>query len=439
MNQSDKTTDAPGKLAVKEGLNIGWSYDGAEVFPSSPEDIQEVLRYANRTGSHVCWKTCEKKPEGEYNGNGDCIVVNVSGMKKILEVNEGARYAVVEPGVSNGELDLYIRQKHPGLRHAYSMARSGESVVSCALKDAPNDLSTLYGTTSDMVNGMEVVLPYGACACIGSCSIVPSWFNIGPLPDLRGLFLNWDGLSGIVTKLSVRLFDAPLHSDLVMYTLKDAGALSDVIGKIVHTEVADQVNVISREFPSYMKGIIAAVVRLSGVSSDELEFKRDMLKSLFAGSRRIFYKDILPPELKQSLIGGAPAADCGMRGLLFVLPLGKISPAIERIKEIIHRHGCQLCLDFSVTDHGHKLLAEVGYKIPENGGEYGPSGYKAESGGKAAKELEDALNGLGGVIWGRGRRTGADWEKRIHCGAGRLEAQIQNVLDPNGIMRPAYF
>ncbi|MGP3703588.1 MAG: FAD-binding oxidoreductase, partial [Candidatus Bathyarchaeota archaeon] len=68
-------------------------------------------------------------------------------------------------------------------------------------------LAQQYGFNSDMVCGLEVVLPSGDVCRIGSCSLSPYWFSKGPpLPDLSGLFLGWFGTTGIITKIGIRLY-----------------------------------------------------------------------------------------------------------------------------------------------------------------------------------------------------------------------------------------
>jgi glycolate oxidase len=60
---------------------------------------------------------------------------------------------------------------------------------------------------SDFINGLEAVLPNGDTVRVGSGIMGEgNWFGRYPLPDLVGLFSGWQGMTGIVTKISLKLW-----------------------------------------------------------------------------------------------------------------------------------------------------------------------------------------------------------------------------------------
>jgi glycolate oxidase len=125
-------------------------------------------------------------------------------MDSIIEVNEKGRYAV--SNAASHRTALLHLHHHPGLTHsepgALRRLLRGNVII-----DGQGDLAQPYGFNSDQVNGLEVVLPTGDVCRFGSCAIGASWFTNHPLPDV-GLFFGWCGTTGIVTRLSIRLYPA---------------------------------------------------------------------------------------------------------------------------------------------------------------------------------------------------------------------------------------
>jgi glycolate oxidase len=179
------------------------------VMPKSAEEVRQIILLANR----------EKIPVTPLGGgftlsalavpNRGGIVLDMKQMDRIIEVNEISRYALIEAGVSQARLQSFLKKHHPRLQHSTPEAPPAVTVAGNALIQGHGHISPRYGVNSDMVNGMEVVLPTGEICTVGSGSIGPSWFTRGPLPDLPGLFIGWFGTTGIVTKLSLKLFPKP--------------------------------------------------------------------------------------------------------------------------------------------------------------------------------------------------------------------------------------
>jgi glycolate oxidase len=128
-------------------------------------------------------------------------------MDSILEVHEDGRYAVLEYGVSQGQLTAYLERYHPTLTHSEPGAPPAATLAGNVATHGQGDLAHPYGFNSDSVNGLEVVLPTGEVCRFGSIAIGAGWFTSHPLPDV-GVFLGWSGTTGIITKLSIKLFPA---------------------------------------------------------------------------------------------------------------------------------------------------------------------------------------------------------------------------------------
>jgi 4-cresol dehydrogenase (hydroxylating) len=182
----------------------------AVVLPETVEQIQEIVRIANRHGVPL-WT----HGQGRNNGYGGpaprvkgSVVVSLRNMNRVLEINEECAYAVVEPGVR--WFDLYDAIQAGGHRLMLSIADVGwGSVVGNTLDHGVTYMP--YGVDMGMQCGMEVVLPNGELLRTGMGAMEgnKAWHvykrGLGPTPDQLFMQSNF----GIVTKMGVWLMPYP--------------------------------------------------------------------------------------------------------------------------------------------------------------------------------------------------------------------------------------
>jgi glycolate oxidase len=123
-------------------------------------------------------------------------------MNRILEVDADQRVAWVEPGVINLDLSRGLAS------HGLHFAPDPSSQQACSIggnvannSGGPHCLA--YGVTSAHVLAIEVVLPDGEVAVLGSLDPEPVGY------DLRGAFVGSEGTLGIATRIAVRLTPDP--------------------------------------------------------------------------------------------------------------------------------------------------------------------------------------------------------------------------------------
>ena len=187
-----------------------FEYDGsvdrglpeAVVFPSSTDEVSRVVRLARSAGVPVVGRGTGTGLSGGAISPPGGIQIAFPRMNHILEVDTGNRMAVVEPGVINLHLDTRVRKD--GLRYAPDPS----SQKACSLRGniaensgGPHCLA--YGTTTNHVLGMEVVLEDGTIVNLGSLARETVGY------DLRGVFTGSEGTFGITTKIAVRLLPVP--------------------------------------------------------------------------------------------------------------------------------------------------------------------------------------------------------------------------------------
>ena len=181
-------------------------------------------------------------------------------MNKILYVHENHMYALLEPGVTFGQLFQYLKENHPNLRYCYPNAPPYAGVVGNVLLSGMNNLSCAHGSMGDFINGLEVVLYDGSVIRIGSCFLgkeykPTNWHTRYPMPDLMGLFINWQGMTGIVTKCAVQLWPRKKIERVVLAICDGADLTAEYIREIGRLELVDDISVVSIEVAKMVLGI----------------------------------------------------------------------------------------------------------------------------------------------------------------------------------------
>jgi len=193
-----------------------------------PEEVKALLLWANRSQVPVTPSVARTNLGGLAIPAEGGVVMDLTGMNRIIEVNEEDMYAVVEPGVTFGQMKEYLDTFHPGFRMGYPLAPPESSVLCNCLLDGLGNLSLRHGAMGDWINGLEAVLPTGEAIKAGSSVLSPFWFGRVPVPDIVGLFTSWQGTTGVVTKLAVQLWPQRCYRDrffLMFYSTSTAIAV----------------------------------------------------------------------------------------------------------------------------------------------------------------------------------------------------------------------
>ena len=409
------------------------------VMPETLEEVQKVVLVANE----------EKIPITPLGGgftlsalvvpNRGGIVLDMKKMDRIIEVNRINRYAVVEAGVSQAALRSYLEKNCPDLQHSTPEAPPTVTVVANALIQGHGHISPRYGVNSDMITGMEVVLPTGEICKIGSRSVSPYWFTRGPLPDLPGLFIGWFGTTGVVTKLSMKLYPKPKYREVMAFSTDDVSLITEAVFEATQLDLLEDFFLISQEKPDWMNHVFFIII-VSGHSEDELELKKKAYKKLFLefkGGDRIEFVEDLHPALKKRFLDVPPlaalAADFrkggGFEYTGAIIPLDKVPEAWKKGIEIAHRHG-MICSYVHQVLMGNSVMFGFNYSFNRADEE------DIEKIRMAIEESNRFTFELGGMVW-KGE-VGAQKlaMEKMDPNTAELIKKVKGLLDPNGIMNP---
>lgn len=206
------------KVETSEEVLKEYAEDYTEAEPHLPDvvvkaeevkDVVRVVKFAKRHKIPITPVVANSNVGGIAIPVKGGIVLDLKGMKNIVEFNRVESYIVIEPGVTFGDLKDFFDKNAPDLTIAYPLAPPEVSVVANCLLDGLGNLGYVHGSMGEWIGGLEAVLPDGKLLKTGSCALSSYWFSRAPLPDLTGLFVNWQGTTGIVTKLSVQLWKNP--------------------------------------------------------------------------------------------------------------------------------------------------------------------------------------------------------------------------------------
>jgi glycolate oxidase len=437
---ADYVSDRPEELFLYSrdpGAQPPRKVDGV-VMPKTVEEVQRIVALANR----------EKLPLTPMGGGLTLsaltvplkggIVLDMKRLDKIIEVNEASRFALIEAGVTQAALSAYLEKNHPHLQHSTPESPPTTTIVGNILIHGHGHLTPRYGVNSQMVNGMEVVLPTGEVCKLGSGSISPNWFSRDPLPDLMGLFLGWLGTTGIVTKLSLQLFPKPVFRDLLMFVSDSVELIPELIGEFSQLNLLENCFIITQEKPRWAQRIYF-IIALTGESKEEFEVKKKM-------HERIFVKHKVEPvteekavhALRERFLGVPPfaatAADFrkggGFEYTGAILPIEVIPEAWRKGIEIAHKQEFLYQLGIQLLPNGHSVMLAYSYAFNRAEAD------EFERARKALDETNRLTLELGGVVWKPEMPTQKLILERMDKGTRQLIKRIKKMLDPNNIMNP---
>ena len=412
------------------------------VMPRTTEEIQEIVRLANKEKTPVVPKGAGLSLTGLVIPQQGGIVLDMKRMERILEVNEKARYVIVEGGTTHGVLKSYLQKHYPSLRHSMPDSPPIATVVANAVIHGQGRLTQQRGFNSDMVSGLEVVLPTGEICRIGSCSVSPYWFSKGPpLPDLTGLFLGWFGTTGIITKLGLKLYPCKKIRDVMLFLTDRAELVPDIMLKLGHTEMMEDIVVSTQPIPLRFKGNFFILVFMTGDSDEEIEFKRkmawDTLWEYFDSRDGGFVS--ITPDMKTPMMA-MPSKDTtrfadvrkggGFEYSGPIAPVEKYPDFVKKLEELASNYNLSYASAARVIDGGHCMMFSFSYTFNRADPD------EMERAKKALDEAAEFSLDQGGVIW----KPNIDEQKmmmaRMDPNTLRLMGKIKELLDPNGIMNP---
>ncbi|AMV39653.1 FAD-binding oxidoreductase [Planctomyces sp. SH-PL62] len=185
-----------------DGYLIEKAVPDVVVFPGCTEDVVAIVKICNRHGVPFVPRGAGTSLAGGTLPIGGGVMIGLTKMKRIQEVNLRDRYAIVEAGVVN----VWLTRALVG--SGLHFAPDPSSQTACTIggnvaTNAGGPHTLKYGVTVNHVRGLELVTPEGEVVQIGGV------VEDQPGYDLTGLIVGSEGTFGIVTKVIVNLTRDP--------------------------------------------------------------------------------------------------------------------------------------------------------------------------------------------------------------------------------------
>jgi glycolate oxidase len=226
-------------LTKKEDL-ASYAYDGTSswshepdvvVFPTSTNEVSEILRLANKERTPVTPRGGGTNVSGGSVPIKGGIVLCTTKMNKILKIDKENMTATVEPGVVLMDFNAALAKEglfFPPDPQSFLGATLGGVIG----ENAGGPACVKYGVTKQYVLGLEVVLPTGDVMNVGSLTMK----NVQGY-DLTMLFTGSEGTLGVITKAYLLLKPMPPAKKTLMAVFNDVAVAGENVYRVLSSGV----------------------------------------------------------------------------------------------------------------------------------------------------------------------------------------------------------
>ncbi len=423
-----------------DGLTLHTARPAAVVFPRTREQVQAIVRACRRHGVPFVARGAGTGLSGGAIAEGGGVVVECSRMNRVLAIEPVDRFAIVEPGVVN--LDLSRAAAPFGLFYAPDPSSQLVCTIGGNVAENSGGPHTLkYGTTTNHVLGLELVLPDGEVVELGGPT------GVAPGYDLVGAVVGSEGTLGIVTRATLRLVPVPERVETLLAIFPDVVSACRTVGGIIETglvpaalEIVDQRTIRAVEASVYAAGLptdagAVLLIELDGPGlalPPQIERIRELAHG--CGALRI---EVARDADERQRFWRARKGAFGAMGRLApdlyvhdaVVPRARLPEVLAEVCAIGDRHGLRLSNVFHAGDGN--LHPNISFDRRDPG--------ELERVIEAGAEILKVCVEAGGVISGE---HGIGSEKREYMGLVFSEAdlgamlRLRGAFDPDGVCNP---
>jgi FAD/FMN-containing dehydrogenase len=442
----------------------------AVVLPASTEQVAGILRLCHQHRLPFIARGAGTNLSGGSAPVHGGLVVGLTRMNRVLEVDAANQVAVVQPGVVNLQFQALLAPD--GLQFCPDPASQKVSTIGGNVAENAGGPHCLkYGVTVNHVLGLTVVLPSGEVRQLGSraletCSEVarpqpgkprPAHFPGGNAPlsvcpcelpgyDLVGLFIGSEGTFGVATEMILRLRPLPESTQVVVAIFDTLEASGEAVSRIIAEgilaaalEIMDRstMEAVEASFPS---GLPTDAEALLLIELDGLKEALDRRASRCAEICREFHARQVEIgrtaeererlwAARRSAFGATARLSPSMLVNDATVPRTRIPEVLRQMQDIERRHGLRIAKVFHAGDGN--LHSNILFRRDD------PA--ELERAKAASVEIFHLCASVGGTITGE---HGVGAEKPEHMkliySPADLDAQwqLKRIFDPLAIANP---
>jgi len=426
---------------------IAYSYDSTGkrslpdmvVFPNNAAEVSAIVKIAHQHQVPVVARGAGTNLSGGTLPIQGGIILELSRLNRIIEIDTAQHIAIVEPGVVN--LDLQNALKPLGFMYAPDPSSQKTSTLGGNLaENAGGPYCLKYGVTSNHICSVDLVLANGSFVQVGS----PTYTGYGY--DLLGPVIGSEGTLGIATRLVLRIVRIPesFQTMLVSFeTLEDAGqTVADIIAagivpralELMDAPVIQAVEASVRAgYPLDAEALL--LIEIDGVREGLERYAQQVAEICHANNAREIKLACNLAESERLWAGrrGAFGAVARVRPAYScqdaTVPRNKLVPMLREVSKIAKKYQLLVGNVFHAGDGNFHPLIMFDNRDPE----------ESKRVEKAGKEILAACLPLEGTISGE---HGIGLEKLdsmpLMFSPSELELmrQVKNVWDPEQILNP---
>lgn len=211
--------------------HVGWKPTLAScvVKPKNTEEVSKVLKYLNKNNiPTIPYGGGSGVLAGAETRDEKTVVIDLSDMNKILDFNEKNLTVTAQTGVFLKDLEPWLNEKGYITGH-YPQSIDLAQVGGLTATRSIGQFSTKYGGIENLVLGLEAVLPNGEIIRIKTNP------RRATGPDLRHLWIGSEGILGIITEITLKVFPKPEKRWLQSYAIPTMREGLEIIRKIMQS------------------------------------------------------------------------------------------------------------------------------------------------------------------------------------------------------------
>ncbi len=202
----------------------------AVVLPRTADEVSAVLAYCSANKLKLVPRGAGTSLSGGSLPVGDGILLGLSRMNRILEVDLENRCAVVEPGVTN--LAITRAVEADGFYYAPDPSSQIACTIGGNVAENSGGIHCLkYGLTTNNLLGVEFALIDGTRVRFGGKALDPGGL------DLLGLITGGEGLLGVVTEVTVRLRAKPPEAKALLIAFPSIESAGQCVADVIATGI----------------------------------------------------------------------------------------------------------------------------------------------------------------------------------------------------------